>query len=121
MHSRISPGLSLAAAQSRVASNWPDVSWSNIRVEAFPGMEWSRTPREALKFMSSRVWPSREARSELRRAPPKSRAQTRFPGTVSHRAHSALGVFEAPASADNASVRAALDQCRDEPDIRTSR
>jgi hypothetical protein len=43
-----------------------DVSWSNIRIEAFPGLEWSRTPREALKFMSSRIWPSREARLELK-------------------------------------------------------
>jgi len=43
-----------------------DVSWSNIRIAAFPGVEWSRTPREALEFMSSRIWPSREARLELK-------------------------------------------------------
>jgi hypothetical protein len=42
-----------------------DVSWSNIRIEAFPGLEWSRTPSEALKFMLSRIKPSREALSEL--------------------------------------------------------
>jgi hypothetical protein len=42
-----------------------DVSWSDIRVHAFPGIEWSRTPQEAISFMFSRIWPSREARSEL--------------------------------------------------------
>lgn len=42
-----------------------DVSWSNIRIAAFPGLEWSRTPLEALAFMKSRAWPSREARLEL--------------------------------------------------------
>jgi hypothetical protein len=43
-----------------------DVSWSNIRIAAFPGVEWSRTPREAIEFMSSRIWPSSEARLELK-------------------------------------------------------
>lgn len=44
-----------------------EVSWSNIRVPAFPGIEWSQTLGEALTFMASRVWPSHQARSELRR------------------------------------------------------
>ena len=43
-----------------------DVSWSNIRIAAFPGLEWSRSGREALAFMRSRIWPSGEARSELK-------------------------------------------------------
>jgi hypothetical protein len=42
------------------------VSWSNIRIEAFPGLEWSRTAPEAFEFMRSRIWPSREARLELK-------------------------------------------------------
>jgi hypothetical protein len=42
------------------------VSWSNIRIAAFPGIWWSRSVPEALEFMRRRVWPSREARSELR-------------------------------------------------------
>jgi len=37
------------------------VSWSNVRIEAFPGIEWARTPQEALRFALSRIWPSREA------------------------------------------------------------
>ena len=44
-----------------------DVSWSNIRVYALPGIEWSRTPAEALRFTLSRIWPSREASGELHR------------------------------------------------------
>ena len=43
-----------------------DVSWSNIRIEAFPGLEWSRSLGEAVEFMSSRIWPSRDARLELK-------------------------------------------------------
>jgi hypothetical protein len=44
-----------------------EVSWSNLRVYAFPGIEWSRTPLEALRYMISRIWPSRETRLELER------------------------------------------------------
>jgi hypothetical protein len=44
-----------------------DVSWSNIKVYAVPGIEWSRTPREALGFIAGRIWPNREMRAELRR------------------------------------------------------
>jgi hypothetical protein len=42
-----------------------DVSWSNIRIQAFPGIEWSKSPREAFDFALSRVWPSRAALTEL--------------------------------------------------------
>jgi hypothetical protein len=42
------------------------VSWSNVHIEAFPGVEWSRTPGEALQFMKSRIWPSRDALRELK-------------------------------------------------------
>jgi len=43
-----------------------DVSWSNIRIAAFPGVEWSRSGWEALAFMSSRISPRTEALSELK-------------------------------------------------------
>jgi predicted nucleotidyltransferase len=43
-----------------------DVSWSNIRIAAFPGIEWSRTPWEALRFMKSRVLPKREELATLK-------------------------------------------------------
>ena len=42
------------------------VSWSNIRIEAFPGLEWSRTVPEAFGLARRRIWPSREARAELK-------------------------------------------------------
>ena len=32
-----------------------DVSWSNLRIHAFPGIAWSRTPLDALRFIRSRV------------------------------------------------------------------
>jgi hypothetical protein len=44
-----------------------DVSWSNIRVQALPGVEWSRSPWEALRFMVRRAIPDRELRAEFRR------------------------------------------------------
>jgi hypothetical protein len=44
-----------------------DVSWSNVRVEALPGIEWSRSPREALVFFYRRLMPSAETRLELKR------------------------------------------------------
>jgi hypothetical protein len=54
--------LAVFARRQRLA----DVSWSNIRVHALPGIEWSRTPQEAVRFAISRIWPSRDDRSELR-------------------------------------------------------
>ena len=42
-----------------------DVSWSNLRIHAFPGIAWSRTPLEALRFMRSRALPSRRSLAEL--------------------------------------------------------
>lgn len=42
-----------------------DVSWSKIRIQAFPGIEWSQSLTEAFKFMASRVLPGRAALREL--------------------------------------------------------
>jgi hypothetical protein len=42
-----------------------DVSWSNLHIHAFPGIAWSRTPLDALRFARSRVVPSRHALTEL--------------------------------------------------------
>jgi hypothetical protein len=42
-----------------------DVSWSNPRIHALPGIAWSRTPVDALRFIRSRLWPSRVALAEL--------------------------------------------------------
>jgi hypothetical protein len=58
------PWLLRKITQSQLVA---DVSWSNIRVNALPGIEWSQSPREALVFMFQRVLPNREARMELKR------------------------------------------------------
>jgi len=44
-----------------------DVSWSKLRIQAFPGIEWARSPREAARFAMSRIHPSREALDDLAR------------------------------------------------------
>ena len=41
------------------------VSWSNLRIHAFPGIAWSRTPVEALRYVRSRVVPSRKSMADL--------------------------------------------------------
>jgi hypothetical protein len=42
-----------------------DVSWSNIRIPALPGIEWARTMSDGWRFARSRFAPSREALAEL--------------------------------------------------------
>jgi hypothetical protein len=89
-----------------------DVSWSNIRIEAFPGVEWSRTPREALQFMSSRIWPSREARMELKQGADQIPGSSSIPWYGSSHASRVLRwVFSRPPRVQTLlSVRAALAQ-----------
>ncbi len=55
------------------------VSWSNLRVHAFPGIGWARSPLEALRFIRSRVWPTRAARECLRHAVETAPAMGRIP------------------------------------------
>ena len=89
-----------------------DVSWSNIRIAAFPGLEWSRTPLHALAFMKSRIWPTREARIEL------GEGASQIPGAaavpwygISHGARILRWVFTRPPRVQTLlSVRAALAQ-----------
>lgn len=87
-----------------------DVSWSNIRIQAFPGLEWSRTPKDAVVFMAGRIWPSREARLELK----EGAAQIPDSGSVawygiSHGARILRWIFSRPPRVQTVlSVRAAL-------------
>lgn len=89
-----------------------DVSWSNIRIAAFPGLEWSRTPLQALAFIKSRIWPTRKARTEL------SESAAQIPGAaavpwygISHGARILRWVFTHPPRVQTLlSVRAALAQ-----------
>ena len=64
--------LESAAAQCRgtlrrSARRWcvSDVSWSNLRAHAVPGIRWARSPLEALRFFLSRALPSRQAHAML--------------------------------------------------------
>jgi hypothetical protein len=49
------------------------VSWSNLRISAFPGIAWSRSPAAALRYARSRALPDRDTlelvRSSLERQP----------------------------------------------------
>src|SRR5428012_5259 len=67
--------LRRAARRHRLA----DVSWSNIHIQAFPGIEWSTSPLEALRFIADRIWPSRAALAELRIAAATGAYATRIP------------------------------------------
>lgn len=89
-----------------------DVSWSKIRIEAFPGVEWSRTPREALSFMRSRIWPSREALLELRDGAGQIPNASTVPWYgISHAARILRWVFSRPPRVQTLlPVRAALAQ-----------
>jgi hypothetical protein len=42
-----------------------DVSWSNLRIEALPGIEWSRTPLEVARYVRRRILPDRAVFTEL--------------------------------------------------------
>lgn len=57
------PLLQRAARRYRLT----DVSLSSPRIAAFPGIEWSRSPAEAVRFIAGRVWPDRAARALQRR------------------------------------------------------
>lgn len=57
------PLLARATARHRLV----DVSWARFRIQAFPGIEWSRSVGEALRFARSRVVPRGEALAELER------------------------------------------------------
>jgi putative nucleotidyltransferase-like protein len=45
-----------------------DVSWSNLRISALPGIAWSHTPIEALRYAWRRVSPERDTLDEVRTA-----------------------------------------------------
>jgi hypothetical protein len=74
-----------------------DVSWSNVRIQAFPGIEWSRSAREALAFAMSRVWPSRVALVELQAATDNQPLASMTPWYgISHGARILRWIFSKP-------------------------
>jgi hypothetical protein len=101
------PILRLAAERQSLT----DVSWSNLRISALPGIAWSRTPLDALRLMLSRAAPSRRALEELgtaRRAQPHL-DQVPWYG-VSHANRMLRWLFSRPPRVQTiVSVRAALE------------
>jgi hypothetical protein len=95
-----------------------DVSWSNIRVHALPGIEWSRTPLEALRFAKSRLWPTRETRLELKRFSAHHTGASAVPWYgISQSARILRWIFFRPPRVQTLlSVRAALAERYEEPD-----
>jgi len=98
----------------RIATNrWAltDVSWSNLRIHAFPGIAWSQTPVDALRFILSRVFPSQKALAELEltvRAQPQL-DQVRWYG-LSHGNRILRWLFSQPPRVQTmTSIRAALE------------
>jgi hypothetical protein len=89
-----------------------DVSWSNIRVHAFPGIEWSSSAGEALRFMTARVWPSRETRAELHHFAEHEQGKSNIPWYgVSQRRRILRWLFSRPPRVQTLRVvRAALEQ-----------
>lgn len=87
-----------------------DVSWSNIKVYALPGIEWSRNPREALEFISTRIWPSAATRAELRHFAASEPNDARIPWYgISQGARILRWVFSRPPRVQTmVAVRAAL-------------
>jgi hypothetical protein len=93
-----------------------DVSWSNIKIYAFPGIEWARSPREALKFMVSRILPTRESRMELECFNSHHPGAAEIPWYgISQVARALRWAFAKPPRVQTLlTVRAALAECRDE-------
>ena len=86
------------------------VSWSNLRIAAFPGIAWSGSPVEALSFVRSRVFPDRKALEEIEDARRAMATLDRIPWYgESHRKRNARWVFSRPPRVQTMnSVQAAL-------------
>lgn len=87
-----------------------DVSWSKIRVQAFPGIEWSTSPREALLFAIGRIWPGRTALADLSHATSVQPSLNVVPWYgLSHASRILRWIFSRPPRVQTiGSVRAAL-------------
>jgi hypothetical protein len=107
------PWLLRKIARSQLVA---DVSWSNIRVHALPGIEWSQSLAEAVVFVFRRVLPNREARLELKRFSAYHSGGSEIPWYgISQAARIFRWVFSHPPRVQTLlSVRAALAQQRDE-------
>ncbi|HEX3848010.1 MAG TPA: nucleotidyltransferase family protein [Steroidobacteraceae bacterium] len=101
------PLLRAHSARARVC----DVSWSRLGIQAFPGIEWSRTPAEACRHMLARMVPSRVALRELERGAAQIPAAGEVPWYgLSHVSRIVRWIFGRPPRVQTLlSVRAALE------------
>jgi len=88
------------------------LSWSNVRIGAFPGIEWARTPREALRFALSRIWPSPAALYDLAVFSKQNPDTAAIPWYgISHGERIVRWVFSRPPRVQSMlAIRAALEQ-----------
>ena len=59
---RACPRVLRMAARHEILTS---VSWSNLRIHAFPGIYWSRSPLDAMRYARQRFIPDRSAIAEL--------------------------------------------------------
>jgi hypothetical protein len=113
---RLSMGCSWLLSTLARRQRLTDVSWSNIRIQAFPGVEWSRSGREAVAFMRSRIWPSSDALSELKEGAAQIPGSATVPWYgIPHAVRILRWIFSRPPRVQTLlSVRAALLQRHDE-------
>jgi len=93
-----------------------DVSWSNMWVEAFPGVEWCRSPQEAAKFVISRLRPSGERELEAQHLVARHPGASVIPWYgISQRARILRWLISRPPRVQTmVAVRAALSQRDDD-------
>jgi hypothetical protein len=91
-----------------------DVSMSHMRIDAFPGIEWSQSLTESVQYAAKRLWPSKELLA-LR----KQLAQTEVSWSDSQWHHSSQArrllrwiVSRPPRAETMYTIRAALDRAR---------
>jgi hypothetical protein len=91
-----------------------DVSFSHMRIDAFPGIEWSQSLLESVQYAANRLWPNKELLA-LR----KQMAQTEVSWSDSRWHHSSQArrllrwIVSRPARAETMhTIRAALDRAR---------
>jgi hypothetical protein len=91
-----------------------DVSLSYMRIEAFPGIEWSQSLGESVRYAANRLWPNTELLAQR-----KQLAQTELTWSDSQWHHSSQArrllrwiVSRPPRAETMHTIRAALDRAR---------
>lgn len=66
MLARLAPGCPWILRQVTRRRNVADFSYSRLYIDPVPGIIWARSAAQALRYLSSRVFPSREQRTQMR-------------------------------------------------------